>query len=364
MKTRSVFIHYLRSSTVLLLLGIGVTLGVSYLFAERILIETVKNGLQYHADFRKDRIVSQFLEQKRWMEKAAGQESFVELIEQMLNAYSVNGASGVRYKNVQNRFHREYQALLKSEGVEDLFLVNIEGELIFSLRALPTEIGELVTADGFYGRTVLSDMFEKVVTERSFAVSNYGRVEHVEDATVLMGIPLYSVYGGTPDEMIGVLIRPFSLDRIRSMLKSYSGLGETGEVILAQSRGERGEGINFISHFRNDRQPDSACLEMRRTSYERFSIYAPLQKQDDAGWRLDNRCQMTYSVGSWIPELRWGMAVKQDQDEVLAPISTLQFQLSAGLLPLILLLLWLAHKQSIRLSQPLIRLVLSNMKWP
>ncbi len=360
MKNHTIFFHYLRGSTILLLLGVGVTLGISYLFAKEILVDTVKQDLQYHADFRKDLILSQLTEQKTWMKRVSTQAGFIELSESLINSYQADSENASRYRLAQNRFRREYESILEAEGIEDLFLIDRSGELVFSLRPMSEEIGEDISEDGFYGKTILSELYLKISGTKALSISRFGKIEQVEDSTVLIGTPLFSMDDNNPEQYIGMLVRPFSLDRIRAMLANYSGLGESGEVVLAQSRDmDRGSGINFISHFRDGRQPDQACLDLREESYHRFAIYAPLQKQSDIGWRLDNHCDLTFSIGVWIPELEWGMAVKQDKDEIMAPIQQLERSLVIGLIPLVLLLFWMAHRQSKTLSQPLVQLIKS-----
>jgi len=158
--------------------------------------------------------------------------------------------------------------------------------------------------------------------------------------------------------MVGLLVRPFPLERIHKLLRSYSGLGETGEVVIAQRRsmGDR-DGLNFISQFRKDRQPDAACLQLRMTSFDLFGMYYPLNQENGSGWRLDNSCYMGYSVWAWMPELQWGMLVKQDRDEIMAPIESLQHRLLFASLLLIITLLWVVQRLSKTLSQPIEELI-------
>ncbi|MBT3403827.1 MAG: hypothetical protein HN421_08950, partial [Gammaproteobacteria bacterium] len=190
MKTRSLFFHYLRGSTIFLLLTIAVTSGISYLFAEDILVSTVKDGLQYHADFRKERILTQFAEQKQWMEEVSQDAGLLEFAENLFDSFEVSGLKSASYQGMQKRFRNEYQGLLSSQGIEDLFLINPDRELIFSLRPMESEIGEKMGGDGFYGETIFSQLIEEVITKKSFAVSHYGKIEQVESSTVLMGISL------------------------------------------------------------------------------------------------------------------------------------------------------------------------------
>lgn len=348
------FIHQLKSSLGALLISVMAMGGVIYHFSEQVLIETVEQSLRYHADFRKERIRVLFEQQKQWMLQRAANEVFKLRVDTLVSSFRMGGESS-SYQINSERFRNEYGVLLKEQGVEDLFLINQDGKLLFSLRSMEEELGVDLTEQGFYGKTIFSELIDKTLQQKQLVISRYGKVEQVEQSAVLMGVPLYSNFPGEEGDLIAVMVRPISLERLRELLESYSGLGDSGEVMLGQWRGEGvGSGINFINHFRNDlqRQPDEACQRLRRNSPEKFSVHHALNGENGAGWLYDNSCRRVYAVWSWLPGLEWGMVVKQDRQEIMAPVVVLQQNILFAALLVLLFLVWVVQRQARSLVHP------------
>jgi len=355
---KPIFVHQMRGNLIALLISVMTIGGVIYHFAEQSLLEYVKQSLQYHADFRQTRILALFEQQKRWMEESVEDTEFKQGVGGLMENYQ-RGDDSPSYQISSDHFRDEYALLLKAQGVDDLFLVDEEGALVFSLRPMDEELGVDLSEMGFYGETIFSSIIAQVLRERKLVISKYGKVEQVEESTVFMGIPMFSNFPGMEEELVAILIRPFSLRRLRALLESYSGLGESGEVIIAQWRGEGdGEGVNFINHFRHgaQRQPDQACQQLRREASHQFPVLHALKEESGAGWMLDNSCEKVFSVWSWLPELEWGMVVKQDRDEIMIPVAALQRNILIAALLVLLFLVWIGLRQARALVQPIVLL--------
>jgi len=328
--------------------------GVIYQVANQTLLEHVKSSLLYHAEFREDRIINLFEQQKAWMQKIADSAATKHSAEALFDRYH-QGVESVEYQQARDTFREEYQLLLNTEEVKDLFLLTIEGELAFSLRSMEGELGVNLSTDGFYGQTILSDLIEQVVQQKRMAVSQYGKIDQVEDATVLMGVPIFSSFPGQEDQIMGIMVRPFSLVRLRDLLKSYSGLGETGEVMIAQWRNGVGSEVNFINHFRNhlQRGPSASCLTLRRNTPEKFPMMHALNYERGSGWVLDNSCNPVFAVWAWIPKLQLGMVVKQDRSEILLPLERLEREILIAGLAVLLFLIWVIRRQAHVMVRPI-----------
>lgn len=358
-RAHSLSYYQLRGSLLGLFIAVTAIGGMIYHYSEQALLENVKNNLQYHADFRKERILSLFQKQMEWLEEVSYRTLLSSDTETLLHSYQQEGAEGEAYLQISHQLRKQYRPLLNTQGVEDLFLITTEGELAFSLRPMEEEIGVDLTRDGFYGETILSKLIDSTLTAHRPVISRYGKVEQVEESTVLMGTPLFSTEIGHEEKIIGILVRPFSLKRLRDLLNSYSGLGETGEVIIAQWRGEgMGSGVNFINHFRYGDQasPDSTCIQLRSNQPELFSVLHALSETNGADWMIDNACKPVFGVWTWIQELEWGMVVKQDRSEIITPVVQMRYNILPAAIAILLLLVWMVRKQSNLLVRPIERL--------
>lgn len=354
-RAHTLFYYQLRGSLIGLLVAISTIGGMIYHFSEQALLSNVQNNLQYHADFRKERILALFSQQRTWLQNITQSTELPRLSEQLLNAYRSTGYESPLYRYLQQQIRNDYQTVFNAQGGNDLFLVTPQGELAFSLRPMEEEIGVNLGRDGFYGDNLFSMLIDQVLQQQQLSISHYGKIEQVERSTLLMGIPLFSSTPGNEQTLIGILVRPLALQRLHNLLKSYNGLGESGEVVIAQRRGGIGSGVNFINHFRygDSSQPDPACIEIRLNQPDRFPVLHALSHTNGAGWMIDNACNPVFGVWTWIPELQWGMVVKQDRSEIMAPIVAMRYNiLMAGVL-ILLFLVWMAQRQAHTLSRPL-----------
>ncbi len=355
MKTvRSIFSHYLRGVVIALAISILSIGGVIYHFSEQALTNTVKESLRYHANFRKERILALFEEQKQWVQEAAESAGIRDSAEHLIHLYQTHGVDSSRYQFLSEHFRTKYRDLLSLQGVDDLFLTTVDGELVFSLRSMDDELGVDLSLQGFYGENNFSRMLEQVVIQRRLVISHFGYVEQLQQATVLMGMPLFVQPGNPNSKMAGILVRPFSLKRLRSLLSSYSGLGESGDVVVAQRR-VGSSGINFINQFRIDKMEvrDEACSQIFMAQPERFPMVHALNRKEGAGWVLSSLCDPVFAVWTWIPGLDWGVVVRQSEQEVMAPIVTMQRNILLAVLLVLLMLVWLIRRQAHALVSPI-----------
>ena len=359
--TKTLFYFHLKSGLIFLLITILAIGGVIYHFSEKVLIDTVESNLQTHADFRKGRILAFVESQKRWMKEITSSQEVIERIDQLMREYRMEGEDSELFQRVRQDLRADYEIVARAAGLDELFLLTPRGELVFSFNSGQEDVGADFTHEGMYGETIFSEVVERVMEQPVLAISRFGYIELMERQTVLMAVPLFSSSVHGERRMIGILVRPLMLGWLRAMLSEYSGLGQTGDVVIAQKDySSTTVQVNFINILRSSVERTEACAALQRREPEHFPMLRLASDQvgfdgelSGAGWVMDPTCQPVFSVWSWIPELNWGMVVKQDRAEVLEPIELLQQQIVVALIFSILFLLWLARRQARIMSQPI-----------
>lgn len=129
---KSIFAHQLSSGLLALLVAVVAIGSVIYQVSNRSLMESVKSSLAYHADFRKERLISLFQQQQIWINNIAQSEGVQRAAEQLFGFYW-SGVDSEQYQQASTAFRKEYTLLLSTQGVDDLFLITPESELAFSL---------------------------------------------------------------------------------------------------------------------------------------------------------------------------------------------------------------------------------------
>lgn len=126
-----------------------------------------------------------------------------------------------------------------------------------------------------------------------------------------------------------IMVIAFNLERILDTLEDYSGLGETGETVLAVK-----EGANAVSMFALRFDP-VAAFKTKLNSLKLFDGNASYENITD--YRKRSVMEVTRS----IQLADWGLGTKIDRDEALAPIAGLgkSILIIAGLASFIIIVL-------------------------
>jgi PAS domain S-box-containing protein len=183
-------------------------------------------------------------------------------------------------------------------------------------------------------------------TENSFNVQIFR--EDDESLTVHFLERLY-----IEDKHIGYLSVEFSIQNLMDILSDYTGLGRTGEVVLA---GKNTEGNTiFLTPTRHNE--NSAFNIITPQGKLDMSInYAIAGESSILKDYVDYRSVPVLAISRHIPEARWGMIVKIDHQEAFEQLSHLQY----FILQLVIFVISIAIVVSIfvskKISEPILAL--------
>ena len=179
---------------------------------------------------------------------------------------------------------------------------------------------------------VLASTDEEVVGKKfpNMAVVDRGKKENNADTFFTNSSWGLQIFLAGPlllnDRLLGVIIIESSADNIVALVQDYSGLGETGETIIAQKT-QMGDAL-FITPIRFN---PYAALNLivpknRNNSAITQSFSAKQQFIEDA---VDYRSRHVLAATELIDSVNWGLVVKIDRDEALAPVVELRSLLLA-----------------------------------
>lgn len=154
------------------------------------------------------------------------------------------------------------------------------------------------------------------------------------------------------------LVARIDPESFRSVFKNYSGLGRTGEIILA--RRDEGE-IVFINQPRNSPSGNSQVRLNIRESPRLPSVLA-VQKLSGNTITTDYRGQEVVASYRHFPATGWGLVVKIDTEEAFAPIKSLRTELIQVSGLILILFLLVAFMVSRSITEPLQRLAVGTQK--
>lgn len=142
---------------------------------------------------------------------------------------------------------------------------------------------------------------------------------------VYLSGPLY-----LDEHLLGVMVIESDVENIIELVNDYSGLGETGESILAK-RDDNGDAL-FLVPLRFDKQAALARI-IKKEKLDYPMTQALLKNEQLFTNSADYRGEPVLASTRYIEQTDWGLVVKIDEAEALAPVKQIR-----NLLVLVILL--------------------------
>ncbi len=228
-------------------------------------------------------------------------------------------SDGSVYSKVHGKYHPWIRMFLKERHYYDIFLFNLEGDLVYSVFK---ELDYATNVEkGQYRNTDLGNAYRAAKnganTEQHFFDFKPYAPSHGAPAAFI-STPILE-----DGKKIGVLVYQMPVDRINEVMNFSHGLGESGEIFLV------GE-----DHFmRNDsRHSEESTLLKRKVDSEDVDL--ALGGGHGFGEALNYKgvpVAMAYDHIDFLGT-RWGMVAEEDLDEVLKSVEELKAKVIAGVL--------------------------------
>ncbi|MGD9044509.1 MAG: ATP-binding protein [Desulfobacterales bacterium] len=150
-------------------------------------------------------------------------------------------------------------------------------------------------------------------------------------------------------QVLGVAAFETDMAPIYELIQNTTGLGETGETLIAKKVGNHALFLNPLRH-----DPDAA-LKRKVVFGERqaIPIQEALKGNNGSGISVDYRGQKIIAAWRYIPSLDWGMVAKIDLAEAFEPVTTLRDFVFVLVIAVILLSIFAAFVVSKSISDPI-----------
>jgi PAS domain S-box-containing protein len=231
-----------------------------------------------------------------------------------------------RYRAEEQVYRGYFHTLFESVGYYDLLLTDLAGNVVFSIRHEADWGTNLNT--GPYRDTALANAHREAIALLDMQITQaQPYAPSAERAAIFIVAPMFKA-----GKVIGTMALQMDLDKLIAVTSDTTGLGESGETVLAQVDG--GDAL-FVGPMRHI--PDAA---FRHRFPLGGNVAKPMQSALDGeyGKGIARDYADVEVIGAWryLPALRWGMVVKMDASEAFAPLHKLQ-KLSLVALGLLLL---------------------------
>lgn len=343
MKNLSITNKFILSFLFIAIIPLAIATKISYDSSRNALVGEITNSLIAVAENKANQISNYLYEKERNATTLSNMTDVVEALERFNKAMSESGAFSPEYIDVDNEYRSFFAYYQKSFDYNNLFLVNHEGDVIFSVKGR-RKISSLYEM-AIYKKSQMAEIFVKTIKSKKTEISNFEYNSESDGGVVYIGSPVLS-----GSELIGVLILEMNNEGVSKLVQDYVSLGETGEVILVA---KIDDDINYISPVRFD-QNAAFKRKVKLGSGDSVEIQNVVGgKEDSGGTSIDYRGQEVVTVSRYIPSFRWGMIVKMDTAEIIASANRLRSTLYKISLVLLLIVAIMAVLIAKSMSKPI-----------
>jgi len=311
---------------------------IGYDSSKKIIQEESAYYLYGISDNRINQIENYLLDKKKSAATLARVPSIIEATENF-NNFLNQGVNSFAYLKTERESRPILTYFKESSDYDDFFILSPENILLFSVNN-SLQVGKNFS-ETFFEKKQNIDTKEKEELNKLLKQSKtLLQIEispfryYPEEKKLLSFIIVPVIQEG---KFIGSAVFRINHKGIYSIIQNYTGLGKTGENVLAIR--ENNQAL-FIAPLRNDPE---AAFEKSIELEAKNGLAVQKSLQGGKGWGVvkDYRGKEVLAAWRYLPSLKWGLVVKMDLSEILVASNDLRnrlFFISAILLIMILLI--------------------------
>ncbi|MBL8397828.1 MAG: response regulator [Candidatus Accumulibacter sp.] len=268
---------------------------------EKTLTQMIEAKLSAIADKKADQITNYLDERQNDLRQLARSSNTANILRRLTDGRPDRSIADYR---------QELSSFFDSSAYTELLLIDHAGNIVFTLK------GSVSLDHNLYDKSLadseLTDAHRKALDLLDV---------HMTPVYVHYGKP--SIYLVTPvfegSLALGSAVLELNLETLNAVASDTTGLGISGETVLAQADSD---GVLYVSPLRNE--PGAAFN--KRLNFNQASPPMQVALQGGHGKGITRNYANVPVIGAWryLPALEWGMVVKIDLSEALAPADTLR----------------------------------------
>ncbi len=249
-----------------------------------------------------------------------------QAMDTLSRAYAQHGPDSPAYLKADHQFRGRFSPYIDESALfYDVLLITPQGEVVYSDRHEADFATNLF--DGPYRDSQLARAFHDATMTFESNFSGFETYAPSGVPAAFVAVPI--IGNGT---FHGVIAFQLSTENVYRVAMDNSGLGATGETLLARLTGP--DEALFVAPLRHD--PEAAMQRRIDMKTANIPMRNALLGRHGGGMETDYSGRQVVAAWHYVPELRWGMVVKMDADEAFAPIYRQRWVLLEILLALLL----------------------------
>ncbi|MDA8128714.1 MAG: EAL domain-containing protein [Betaproteobacteria bacterium] len=303
--------------------------------------DTVLSNVNAIADKKADQI-ERYMAERTADARMLGQRNLIrDQLASLERAYRTTGLRSPAYALSALPLRNDLNISYEAGNFYNFLLMDTAGDVIFSLRDEPVLGSNL--RSGPHRNTELAQGFGLTLQSLQTRLSGFAQFAPSKRPTAFLTTPVLD--HGVP---IGVLALELDVRKLESVTADRTGLGRTGETVLAQRDGDTAFYTGPLRHI-----GDAAYRYQLPLAEAAHPMQAALAGERGDGMVRDYTGIECVAAWRYLPSLRWGMVVKIDSAEALAPVARLRHFTYLALLLFLVLSGLVAYLMGRSLSRPI-----------
>ena len=286
---------------------------LNYTRAVEVMRTEIIDDLSLYVEIKAMHIHEYFDTLKRDVSLLSKNPLIIDEFQKLLHTYKENSSKSQDFKTVSNACNETIDPYFSAYDLYNLFLITLDGDIIFSVRKESDYMTNLI--DGTYKKSELAKSFKEALKFTSLNISDFRYYEGSQKPASFISEPLFD--NGV---IIGVLAIQISADKMYDIVQNYSGLGSTGETIIASRIDNKALFLNPLRYNKDRAFKYSVDIG----SKDGVPIQEAVQGKSGSGIYTDYQGNEVLAAWQYLPFLRMGMVVKQDTQEAFFDIEQLK----------------------------------------
>ena len=324
---------------------LGISQYLLYAYETSVRAELTKQ-LQAHLGNKTGQITTYVEERLDDVVSMSGDPDFKVVLNTLVATARKHGLNSEAYRTAYKSMRDTFVGHADSQSkYVDVLLIDPDGNVLISNLREQDELTNLQT--GIYRNSHLARGFRLTRDYLHTHLTPFERYAPSQGAPAAFFLAPVMQYG----QLAGVVAFQVDVNKLQRVAMDRTGLGRSGEAVLATQVGESFFYTASLRHLEN------AAFG---TPHPLSALASPMQQaltgQPGTGFTKDYAGRDVVAAWQYLPALRWGLVVKIDASEVLAPLHRLQRNAYAALIVLFLLvtaLTLLFSEQIIRATRKL-----------
>ncbi len=233
-------------------------------------------------------------------------------------------SDGSTYSQAHATYHPWFRQLQNERGYYDIFLFNLEGDLIYTVFK---ELDYATNLDtGMYKTTDLGNAFRAARTDQKSGKLHFFDFRSYAPSNDLPASFISTLITDKQGNPAGVLVFQMPIDRLNSILQIYEGMGEQGETYLVGSDNL----MRSNSRFSNE-------TTILNQSIQTDAVAQALNNQSGIydGVSYAGHASLAAFKSFDFNGTKWAMIAELSQDEFLQPLHDMRTQMIWATLALV-----------------------------